>query len=299
LPGVGDAGLIAPAPKGVVSTYTLNAGEFIQWQPTGEMSGSIIESDKPIAFMGGQIYLCLASATSNGGGCDSAHQMIPPVSALGFEYAPAPYPPRDPSISAESLPYRIVGAADGTTLTYDPPVPGAPTALAASQVVDFEAVGPFVIKSQDKDHPFYVGQMMSGADIKLDGGETSMLGDEEWVNVLPPVQFLSKYVFFTDPSYKKTDLVFVRKKSGGSFQPVQLDCVGEISSWAPVGTGGQYEYAQIELSAVHCDNGPHVAESKGPFGLTVWGLDIAASYAYPAGGNVGVVNPVVVKPNPK
>jgi hypothetical protein len=26
----------------------------------------------------------------------------------------------------------------------------------------------------------------------------------------------------------------------------------------------------------------------------VWGLDAASSYAYPAGGNVGKINPVVV-----
>jgi hypothetical protein len=31
----------------------------------------------------------------------------------------------------------------------------------------------------------------------------------------------------------------------------------------------------------------------------VWGLDSAASYAYPAGGNVTAINTVVVLPIPK
>ena len=43
----------------------------------------------------------------------------------------------------------------------------------------------------------------------------------------------------------------------------------------------------------------HTATSSGPFGLTVWGLDNFASYAYPAGGNVASINTVVVPPTPQ
>ena len=48
----------------------------------------------------------------------------------------------------------------------------------------------------------------------------------------------------------------------------------------------------------NCQNGPHTASSKGPFGLTVWGEDSAASYGYPAGGNLATINSVVVPPVP-
>lgn len=34
----------------------------------------------------------------------------------------------------------------------------------------------------------------------------------------------------------------------------------------------------------------------GAFGITVWGTDYYASYCYPAGGNVGAINNVVVSP---
>ena len=47
-----------------------------------------------------------------------------------------------------------------------------------------------------------------------------------------------------------------------------------------------------------CNNGPHVANSAGPFGIMVWGLDDAASYGYPAGGNVAPINTVIVPPTP-
>ena len=48
-----------------------------------------------------------------------------------------------------------------------------------------------------------------------------------------------------------------------------------------------------------CENGSQTAESEGRFGITVWGLDTFASYAYPAGGNAAPINTVVVVPVPK
>ena len=103
------AGGVPAIGKGVVGTFTLNAAEFIQWDPSGEISGSVISSDKPIAFVGGNDYLCLSSKTSSGGGCDSAHQQTLPVSALGFEYTGVPFATRRKDLAAESVLYRLVG----------------------------------------------------------------------------------------------------------------------------------------------------------------------------------------------
>ena len=291
---------VAAAPLGAVTTYTLNAGELVQWQTTGlEMSGSVVSSDKPVAFMGGNAYLCLNSSTTTSGGCDSVHQQIPPVSALGSEYAVPPYTSRSPA--GESIPYRIVGSVDGTTLTYDPAVTGAPATIKQGQMVDFEATGPFVVKSQDNNHPFYVGQSMTGCTVN---GAPGCDGDEEFVNVVAPAQYLSSYVFFTDPSYATTNLVFTRTKTPKGFQDVKLDCVGTLTGWKPMGTAGKYEITNVDLERNGtkngtCDTGPHTASSTGPFGLVVWGLASAASYAYPAGGNVATINTVVVPPTPK
>jgi hypothetical protein len=294
---------------GTVTTVTLNAGEFAQWQPTEEMSGSVIQSDKPVAFIGGNGYLCLSSSTSRGGGCDSAHQMLPPVSALGSEYVGPPYVTRRADLQPESIPYRIVGAVDGTSLTFDPPIPAAPASLAAGQSVDFQASQPFVVKSQDADHPFYLAQMMPGNHVtggtrtgSRAGGKN--LGDEEHVGIYPPRQFLSKYVFFTDPTYSTTNVVVTRVKTPSGFKDVSLACSGPLSGWKPVGTSGQYEIAELDLvrsgaGVGGCKNGPQVATSDGPFGLMVWGTDYYASYAYPAGGNVGTLNNVVIDPGPR
>jgi hypothetical protein len=306
---------VSAAPKGQVTTYSLGAGELIQWQDSSEMTGSVIESNKPVAFVGGNGYLCYGSATSSGGGCDSGHQMIPPVSALGFEYVAVPYATRRKDLQPESIAYRIVGAVDGTQLVYEPAVQGAPSSLDSGKFADFESKDAFVVHGQDDKHPFYLGQRMAGCGVQ--GGSrpgvganpygTPMpecLGDEEYVNILPPAQFLTRYVFLTDPTYATANIALVRVKIGGAFQDVEVECFGKVSGWKDVGGSGKYQVTDLDLVRGNagngkCNNGPQLARSAGPFGIMVWGEDWYASYAYPAGGNVAPINTVFVPPIPK
>ncbi|HEY1955901.1 MAG TPA: IgGFc-binding protein [Polyangiaceae bacterium] len=303
---------VVAAPANTATLYTLNAGDFIQWQDSNEMSGTVIQSTKPVGFVGGTTYDCYSSSTSTGGGCDSAHQQVPPVSAMSSEYVVAPYTTRALSLADEAENYRVVGGVAGTTLTFDPPISGAPSMLGVGQVGDFEAKGGFTVKSQDAQHPFFIAQMMTGCfvtggtrqDCSAANSSYCCLGDEEYVIVVPPAQFLQKYVFFTDPTYPTTNLVVTREKTANGFQDVTLDCIGApLGGWQPIGASGQYEFTNVDLIRKsvkngQCDNGAHVASSNGPFGLTVWGLDHASSYAYPAGGNVATINSVVIPPTP-
>jgi hypothetical protein len=147
-------------------------------------------------------------------------------------------------------------------------------------------------------------------------GNADGRGDAEFVNVIPPGEYQSSYVFFTDPTYPETDLVVVRVKQNGAFGDVKLDCAGALGGWQPVGTSGSYEYTRFDLVTGNfqptgsCDNGRHSITSNAPFGVTVWGWGSAAtgdmlkgfysqyaSYAYPAGAAVAPINPVVIPPN--
>lgn len=298
---------VAAAPAGTTTSYTLNAGQYIQWQDAGDMAGSVITSTNPVSFTGGTGYLCVSSATSTGGGCDSGHQEIPPVSALGSEYVAPPYATRRADLQPESIKYRLVGAAAGTTLSYSPAIASGPTTIGVGQVLEFETTQPFIVTSQDAMHPFYVGQYMTGCNVS--GGSRpgasdpmfgTCLGDEEFVNIVPPAQWLSSYVFFTDPTYTTTNLVLVRKASTAGFQDVTVDCLGTIGGWQPIGNGQQYQITNVDLERITpvgtCTNGRHTATSNGAFNVMVWGLATFASYAYPAGGNVGKINSVVVIP---
>jgi hypothetical protein len=181
-PGVPGTG------KGVPRTYSLQRGQYLQLTQDVELSGSAIQSNKPVGLWAGASCLNIDVGES---ACDSAHQQIPPVKALGREYVGVRY--RNRTKADETPPWRIIGAVDGTQLSWEPsPPPGAPLSINQGQVFEFRSAGGFVVRSQDDKHPFYLSAHMTG------GGSFGGTGDPEFVNVIPPEQYLASYVFFTD-----------------------------------------------------------------------------------------------------
>lgn len=299
-------------PANTLTEVTIGAGEMVQWMGA-DPNGVVFQSSAPIGVFSGDTYLRVATQTSpSAGGQDSAHQQLPPVGALGTSYVAGGVVTRISSLQPESVLYQVLGVVDGTQLTYDPPIPGAPTTLTVGQVVRFETTNLFQVSSQDADHPFMLTQYMGGT-VGLDrpgcgptppfGGLSCGLGDEEWVTLMPPGQFLQRYVFFVDPTYAASNLVVVREAGAdGSFAPVNVACLGEVGGWQTVGAGNKYQVAHVDLfrsfvaSSPGCDTSRHEINSDGRFGVMVWGTDYYASYGYPAGGNVGTINEVVVVP---
>jgi IgGFc binding protein len=296
----GGAG-VQPTGQGQPVTYTMNKGQVMQFLQPAELSGSPISSDKPISVWGGTACMNIPVGT---GACDSGHQQLLPIKALGHEYLAVRYRDRTPGAN-ESVPWTLIGTVDGTQLTYDPSPPpaGAPLGLTSGQAVTFSASDAFSVKSQDENHPFYISGHMTGALAVPNNNNDD--GDPEYVNVVPPQQYLPQYLFLTDPTYKNTHLVFTRKKAAdGTFKDVKLDCAGTLAGWQPIGNAGNFQYTRLDLVAAGapmngCDNGAHTATSAVPFGLTVWGWDTTVSYAYPAGMSVQPINTVVVPPTPK
>jgi hypothetical protein len=228
----------------------------------------------------------------------------------------APFATRRQDGMPEPIRYRLVGTVDATTLSWDPPISGAPATLDRGQIADFLTPEPFRVTSQDANHPFAAAQIMDTANVpggSVPGasqaycasfGLPPMLGDEEFVVMLPPGQFLSKYVFFTDLSYNTTHIVVTRKRGPNGFVDVTVDCLGVLNGWTPAGTNNEYEVTTADLvrsgmGIGSCANGRQGASSAAPFGITVWGLDCYASYAYPAGGNAAALTTVTVPPTPK
>jgi hypothetical protein len=287
---------VAPANQNQPATYTLDKGDYIQFFQNAELAGSPIASDKPISVFGGASCADVPVQTAY---CDSLHQQLVPVSMLGHSYVATRY--RNRSNKEETVPWRFVGAVNGTTLTYDPPQSGAPTTLSKGQLVEFSAPGPFVVSSQDDAHPFYMSAHMVGA---YNYPTPNWDGDPDYVNIIPPDRWLASYLFLSDPTYKSTNLVFVRRKaSDGTFKDVTLDCAGTLTGWQSIGGGGDYEYTRADLiiggaPQGKCTNGVHQASSTEPFALTVWGFDNSVSYAYPAGMGTSPINSVIVPPTP-
>ncbi len=292
---VGGMGVAPSAARRVVPRL-LQRGQVMQLDQTQELGGSTIRSNKRVAVWGGHTCMNVPTGVP---ACDSAHQQLPPVANLGSEYV-AVRPPSRTAASEDAL-WRLVGTTAGTRLTYTPRVSNAPSQLGPGQVAEFAAPGPFVVRAQDELHPFLATQLMTGA-----GRVSQAVGDPDFVLLVPPGQFLSSYLFFTDHTYENTHLVFVRRKTpSGSFAEVMLDCGTATLSWLPTGDP-KFEYAIRSwrkgdssgqgVGGGGCTNGIRRATSAEPFGLTVWGTDTYVSYAYPAGMGVNQLN--TVDPDP-
>jgi hypothetical protein len=317
---VAGTGVVA-ATQGVPQAYMLSHGDVLQITQLDSLGGSVVQSDKPIGAWGGQQSFSVVACCD-----DTGHQQIPPIRALGSEYTLVKYRDRYDN-TPEAPPWRLIGAVKGTVLSWEPTIPaGAPTSLGLGQIVKFDGPGPYVVRSQDADHPFYVSAQMTGGALydpstADPNANPDGRGDAEFVNVVPPGEFLDNYVFFTDPTYPETDLVLLRVKGPRGFSDVTLDCIGTVPGWTALGISGKYEYTRVDLvrhdfaPQGKCNNGRHEIQSKGAFGVTVWGWGSAetggsdgpiplpgfytqyVSYAYPAGAGFAPINQVVVPPS--
>jgi len=300
-----------PSADGRARIYNLAKGELLQIVQSREIVGSPIESNKPIGVFGGST--CTAFPSRWGTCCcDVNQQQIPPPRAWGSEYAAVRYENRNriragdlatDTLRPETVPWRLIGAVAGTTLTYLPGRPkGAPTTLEQGEAVTFWTDQPFTVKSQDDQHPFYLAAYMTSSYVSSDAlSEPFVIGDPDFVNVVPAEQYLDSYVFFTDMTYGYTTLVLVRKNRGNGFKDVVLDCAGTISDWKPIDAEGQYQYAYVTMVREGvpqpfgdqvCTNGRHEVRSEEPFALTVWGLGKDASYGYPGGAGLRAISSV-------
>jgi hypothetical protein len=290
----GGTGIPAAAANQQI-TINLNKGQNAQITQSAELTGSVVQANKPVGFMAGHTCMNMPVGTSY---CDHGEQQVAPVKALGSRYVGVMYQPR---VAAETQTFwRVVGAVDGTTLTYSTNV-GGPSALNAGQEATFQTGTPFTVQSQDADHPFMLFTYMTSSNYVSDG-----YGDPDFVTSVPPEQYLSQYVFFTDPTYPETNLVVIRQRGLDSqFHDVTLDCAGALSGWTPIGT--DFEYTRTNLSTGNftsvgqCNNGRHDIKSDSPFGLWVWGwgtpntssFTANVSYGYPGGMNVAPINDVI------
>lgn len=297
---VGGGGLPG-GPANAQLSFIINRGQHAQFSQSAELTGSVIQTDKPVGFMAGQPCMRTPFGVAY---CDHGEQMVPPVQALGHRYVGVMYRSRQ----GEPAIYRIIGAVDGTTLTWTSPV-GGPATLNRGQIAEFITNEPFVVESQDTDHPFLLFTYMSGSQWSMlanSGG----YGDVDFVINYPPDQYLRRYVFFADPTYPETNLVVVRAKDANDmFHDVTLDCAGVLGGWTAV---GNYEWTRVDLitgnfqNVGNCSTGAHEMHSDGRFGLWVWGwgtplttnFTANVSYTYPGGMNVTPINTVVIPPIP-
>lgn len=286
LVGNADAGIRSVAAGGT-RHFDLEAGGVLVVEQQADLSGSILKSDKPVAMLSAGMWHELMTR----------HLQLPPVTSTGHRYAAVRPRDRDPNWE-EKHGWRFVGAADGTKLVYHPSAPAdAPTELDRGTVVEFETSARFVVESQDADHPFTL----------LEGTRATGTTTPIQYEALPAIgldQLVSSQLFYTVPGFSIGHLVVVRAAdAAGTFHPVTLDCLGEISGWTAIDENGQYEYAYVDTPQFDfntqktvCDLGRQTIHSDAPFGVNVWGWKSQGgdTYGYPAAMGLRTLNGVDV-----
>jgi hypothetical protein len=265
----GVPGFVADTPQ----TITLNAGDVVQLGTiTGngandDLCGSRVTSDKPVQVIGG--HYC-ANVPEGFGYCDHLEEVMLSVEALGGEYViNAPAVTTIPNGKEQMV--RIIATEANTTISYDPPQAGAPTAIA--QPGDWVEISRQAASYKiTADKKVLVAQYMEGSSVA--GGT----GDPAMALAVPIDQFRTEYMFHAPTNYE-TNYVDITAPVGAS---VTLDGAA-VTNWQPIGTSG-WQLARITpLGPGPGNDGNHLATGNQGFGISVYGYGMDTSYWYPGG----------------
>ena len=247
---------------------TLNAGDVLQLGTlTGDMTGSRVESDKPVQVIGG--HYC-ANIPDGFGYCDHLEEVMLSIEALGAEYiVTSPAVTTLPAGKEQMV--RIVATEPDTTLAYDPANAAFPAAIAnAGDFVEIpRQVANFKITANKK---VLVAQFMEGSTA---GGGT---GDPSMALSVPIDQFRTEYLFHAPTNYE-TNYVDIVAPVGAS---VTLDGTA-VTNWQAIGASG-WQLARITpLGNGPNGDGNHTITGNMGFGISVYGYGQDTSYWYPGG----------------
>jgi hypothetical protein len=292
-------GTVKIATDASTQTMTTSLNEVISLARNDDNIGDIVQSTEPIGLWSRTVNLFVPYDASD---ANYAAHGVPDTSAWSSEYAVVAYPPRYDTVPDPPV-VRIIADADGTILSYDPSAPsGAPASLNAGAFTVFNGTAPFVVRSQDAAHPFYVDMLMTNATHIYqapDGGGTASFdvrGNPAIVSPLALRDYAQHVVFLTAPDFPDTWLVLTRYRGASGFVDVNVDCAGVVQGWQPIDSIDTYEFAYVALSrgdfqtqtyqSGTCGLGPHAVDSAGFFNVVVWAWGSAATATDAAFGTV-------------
>ena len=270
--------------RGQVATILSRASGGSIVAGDGNLSGTRVTSDKPVAVFSGNVATLEPTLPTYCCADHQEHQMIPFV-AWGTSYvaAPAPEPiDNDGGDANDASLYRITGAQADIELTYDPASPdGAPTMLGAFETVTFVTDQPFTVKSNDK--LFVVTQFLQ-SNQQFSGGTSSYPGDPAMMVLPASAQFESRYVFLIPAGYAHNFVTVIAEAGsavtldGNTIEGSQFQALGSLD-------GKTYVFAQVRLAPGH-----HNLESDQPSAILVTGFDDDVSFGYPGGAGLRVIS---------
>jgi hypothetical protein len=284
--GVPDAGPSVMV-RGDSYTYSLNQGDVLEMfsalgdvnkaQYASDLSGSIIQADKPIMTFAGHGCTFIPE---NKKACDHLESSMFPVETLGTQFiASLPHTPH-----GEHVWVRIMGLYDSTLVGFDPPIEGYQGALLnTGDVMDLPDVDQsFAIVANGRIN---VVEYLQGeySNWPADAGDPNPdLGDPSECPAVPLQQYRSTYTFLAPKTYTE-NWIDVLTPQGNT---ITLDGV-DIPSTSYVQVGGQpFQTAHVQLDNT---NEGHEIHGIFPFGLLVYGYGSRTSYMYPGGLDLHIV----------
>lgn len=268
-------------PAGVPFEITLHKGEVYQVQSLnqrnlagqGDLTGSFIETDKPVAVYSGN-YSTVIPAEPGEGGFDHLYEQVPPIQTWGREYYAVPL------LSRRADRYRVMASEDNTTVLIGNQAP-----LTLNRGKFYE----FLLESNQysriaADKPILVAQFSQSntTDEYFTGGD----GDPFMI-ILSSVSQTKNDVTFVAYNSSQIDnyylnvVVLTSEKDN-----IELDDEPVGFHFKPF-TGTDYSYAQLKIYS-----GTHTLrnlDSERGFLAYVYGYGGYESYGYGVGFNLDLV----------
>lgn len=288
----GNPPIAATGPGGVI-TATLGPFDILNLETDNgdisddpktmaDLSGTVVESDKPVAVFSGVESTSVPGAfdvpTFPGWDpkdtccLDHLEEQMFPVESIGSKYVITRSPVRSTSGWKEPDVLRFLGVAETAQVTTNLPSPYDKFTLNPGDVVTTSAQENVVVTSSK---PVMVGQLLI-SNYRIEG---PYIGDPS-LTVFPPVdQYRTEYVILTPQNWTKNYVVM----SAPLGAQIWID--GKVSS-CPKDPAGTIDTTSYESHVCPLNAGVHKLTGDMPFGIVAYGYGSAGSYAFAGGADV-------------
>lgn len=283
------------AEPGDTITVQINAWEVVNIASTGipgDMSGTVVESNKPVAvFSSGERAIAPSyppeglptpPGWDNDLCCtDHIEEQVFPASSLGNKFVITHSPSRSNGGWIEPDILRFMAVAEPATVTTSLAPPHDSFTLQPGEMHEAWAQENIIVESTT---PIMVAQILVSQAYTV-----AYIGDPA-LTYFPAVdQYRDRYVFLTPPTWTQNYFVISTSYGYGGDGPsmgnftldggaLPPDCVQEVA-----GLLGNVEYWSITCPITE---GAHLIQGDTNFGLTAYGYGLAGSYAYTGGADV-------------
>lgn len=260
----GVAGSLRPA--GVPFNVTINTGDVYQLQAfNADLTGSLIESDKPVAVFSGARRTSVPSTTA-WASSDHLVEQLTPEDSWGSYFVTVPFGDRVGDT------YRVLASADNTEIRISG---NLVSTINTGECYEWIAYESQVIVTSE---PTLVAQYANNTQFDGKPGDQFML-------LIPPARnVLQSYTLSTAKAsdggpWKGVSYLNLWASYGTD---VYLDGVLiPTDSWTPFGNGG-YVGLNQQIPA-----GSHTITGSAPFGVVFYGWDTSYAYGYLGGSTIG------------